>query len=57
MNKLWNGAGKRIQLQEVGTREGLQAEAAFVPTEDKIAWVDALGAGGRGVEDRGGLNA
>lgn len=29
-------------MQEVGTRDGLQAEAAFVPTEDKVALVDAL---------------
>jgi hydroxymethylglutaryl-CoA lyase len=33
---------KRIHMQEVGTRDGLQAEAAFVATEDKIALVDAL---------------
>jgi hydroxymethylglutaryl-CoA lyase len=39
---LWNGAGKRLYLQEVGTRDGLQAEDAFVPTEEKIALVDAL---------------
>ncbi len=34
--------GKRIYMQEVGTRDGLQAEAAFVATEDKIALVNAL---------------
>jgi hydroxymethylglutaryl-CoA lyase len=33
---------KRIHMQEVGTRDGLQAEEAFVPTEDKIALVNAL---------------
>jgi hydroxymethylglutaryl-CoA lyase len=33
---------KRIHMQEVGTRDGLQAEEAFVPTADKIALVDAL---------------
>ena len=38
----WQGQGRRIHLQEVGTRDGLQAEAAFVPTEDKIALVNAL---------------
>jgi hydroxymethylglutaryl-CoA lyase len=38
----WQGAQRRIHLQEVGTRDGLQNEAAFVPTEDKIALVDAL---------------
>ncbi|MBF9264970.1 hydroxymethylglutaryl-CoA lyase, partial [Acidovorax cattleyae] len=32
----------RIHMQEVGTRDGLQMEQAFVPTEDKIALVDAL---------------
>ena len=40
------GAGRRIHLQEVGTRDGLQAESAFVPTEDKIALVDALSEAG-----------
>ena len=39
---VWQGAGRRIHMQEVGTRDGLQAEAAFVPTEDKIALVNAL---------------
>lgn len=39
---VWLGAGKRIHMQEVGTRDGLQAESAFVATEDKIALVDAL---------------
>ncbi len=42
IHNVWQGAGKRIFMQEVGTRDGLQAEAAFVPTEDKIALVDAL---------------
>lgn len=35
-------AAQRIHIQEVGPRDGLQAEAAFVPTDDKIALVDAL---------------
>ena len=39
---VWNGTGKRIYMQEVGTRDGLQVEEAFVPTEDKIALVNAL---------------
>ena len=43
---VWNGARKRIYMQEVGTRDGLQVEAAFVPTEDKIALVDALSEAG-----------
>lgn len=42
MNGVWSGAGRRIYLQEVGTRDGLQAEEAFVPTAEKIALVDAL---------------
>ena len=41
-NGVWTGQGRRIFLQEVGTRDGLQAEAAFVPTEDKVALVNAL---------------
>lgn len=43
---VWDGGGRRIHLQEVGTRDGLQAEDVFVPTEDKIALVDALSAAG-----------
>ena len=41
-NATWTGQGRRIYLQEVGTRDGLQAEATFVPTEDKVALVNAL---------------
>jgi hydroxymethylglutaryl-CoA lyase len=36
------GGGPRIHLHEVGMRDGLQAEPRFVPTEDKIALVNAL---------------
>jgi hydroxymethylglutaryl-CoA lyase len=43
---IWNGAGRHIHMQEVGTRDGLQAETAFVPTEDKIALVNALSQAG-----------
>ena len=39
---VWKGAGRRVYLQEVGTRDGLQAESQFVPTGDKIALVNAL---------------
>ena len=42
LQSTWQGAGRRIHMQEVGTRDGLQAESAFVPTEDKIALVNAL---------------
>ena len=42
----WNGMGRRVHLHEVGPRDGLQIEPAFVPTEDKIALVDALSAAG-----------
>lgn len=41
-NSVWNGAGRRIHMQEVGLRDGLQMEQAFVPTEDKIALANAL---------------
>ena len=43
---IWNGAGRRIHLQEVGTRDGLQAESVFVPTKEKIALVDSLSRAG-----------
>ncbi|GGH63720.1 hydroxymethylglutaryl-CoA lyase [Comamonas phosphati] len=39
---VWQGAGRRIFMNEVGTRDGLQMEPAFVSTEDKIALVNAL---------------
>lgn len=42
MNAVWNGARRRIHMQEVGTRDGLQVEEKFVETADKIALVDAL---------------
>ncbi|MBS0450576.1 MAG: hydroxymethylglutaryl-CoA lyase [Proteobacteria bacterium] len=42
----WNGAARRIHMQEVGTRDGLQVEQAFVPTEQKIALVDLLSGAG-----------
>jgi hydroxymethylglutaryl-CoA lyase len=41
-NLVWDGAGRPIRVQEVGTRDGLQVEAAFVPTAEKIALVNAL---------------
>ncbi len=41
-NKTWQGQGRRIHMQEVGARDGLQMESVFVPTEDKIALVNAL---------------
>src|SRR5262245_46419222 len=43
---VWNGAGKRIYMQEVGTRDGLQAEEAFVPTAEKVALVNTLSQAG-----------
>ena len=46
MTTVWNGAARRIHVQEVGTRDGLQAEAAFVETDAKIALVNALSAAG-----------
>jgi hydroxymethylglutaryl-CoA lyase len=42
----WNGAGRRIYMQEVGTRDGLQAESVFVPTAEKIALVNSLSRAG-----------
>ncbi|KGG82927.1 hydroxymethylglutaryl-CoA lyase [Comamonas thiooxydans] len=43
---VWIGAGRRIHMNEVGTRDGLQMEQAFVSTEDKIALVNALSEAG-----------
>ncbi|MVW70297.1 hydroxymethylglutaryl-CoA lyase [Bordetella sp. 15P40C-2] len=37
-----NTGASRIEINEVGPRDGLQIEKAFVPTEEKIALVDAL---------------
>lgn len=42
----WNGARRRIHIQEVGLRDGLQAESRFVPTPDKIALADMLSGAG-----------
>jgi hydroxymethylglutaryl-CoA lyase len=35
-----------VRVTEVGPRDGLQNEATFVPTDAKVAFVDALGAAG-----------
>ena len=32
----------KIEINEVAPRDGLQIEARFVPTDDKIRWIDAL---------------
>lgn len=37
---------ERVKVYEVGPRDGLQAEATFVPTDAKVALVDALSASG-----------
>lgn len=37
---------RRLHIQEVVTRDGLQAEPAFVPTADKIALIDRLSEAG-----------
>ena len=36
----------RVTIYEVGPRDGLQNEARHLPTEDKIAFIDALSASG-----------
>lgn len=38
----WYGNHRRIRLHEVAPRDGLQSECNFVPTDDKIALIDAL---------------
>ena len=46
VSDVWNGAAggqrRHIHMQEVGTRDGLQVEARFVETQEKIALVNAL---------------
>jgi hydroxymethylglutaryl-CoA lyase len=42
----FDGGGGRIHIQEVGLRDGLQAECRFVPTADKIALADTLSGAG-----------
>ena len=39
-------SGERVRIVEVGPRDGLQNEARPVPTEVKVAFVDALSASG-----------
>ena len=39
-------ADRHVTVTEVGTRDGFQAEAAFIPTETKAEVVDALVAAG-----------
>ena len=41
-DSVWDGARRRIHMQEVGTRDGLQVEEQFVETAEKIALVNAL---------------
>jgi len=36
------GNGQQLAINEVGTRDGLQAECRFVETDDKVALVDTL---------------
>lgn len=43
---VWQGAGRRLFIQEVGPRDGLQMESVFVPTAHKITLVNALVATG-----------
>lgn len=45
-HSIWSGQGRRIYLQEVGPRDGLQVEQRFVPTQDKIRWINALSTAG-----------
>lgn len=41
-----NGFPKKVEIVEVGTRDGFQAEAAFIPTETKIGILNDLIAAG-----------
>jgi len=35
---------ERVAIHEVAPRDGLQMECRFVPTDDKVAWIDGLSA-------------
>jgi hydroxymethylglutaryl-CoA lyase len=41
-----SAGGKRIYIQEVSARDGFQMESQFVPTADKIRYIDRLSATG-----------
>ncbi len=43
---MFEGLPARVQVYEVGPRDGLQNEKAFVPTEDKVRLIEALLAAG-----------
>ena len=43
---MFDALPERVQVYEVGPRDGLQNEHAFVPTEDKLALIGALAAAG-----------
>ena len=42
MSQTMETGARRVALHEVAPRDGLQIEQVFVPTEKKIAWIDAL---------------
>ncbi|MCZ2258199.1 hydroxymethylglutaryl-CoA lyase [Sporosarcina sp. G11-34] len=37
---------ERVYIREVGPRDGLQNESTFIPTKDKIEWIDQLSLSG-----------
>lgn len=41
---MFEGHDRKLRINEVATRDGLQNEAVFVATDDKVALVDRLGA-------------
>lgn len=40
--KILNDNNQKIKINEVGPRDGLQNESVFVPTQDKIDWINQL---------------
>ncbi len=42
----WSGQARMVHVQEVALRDGLQSEATFVPTDEKIKLIDRLAASG-----------
>jgi hydroxymethylglutaryl-CoA lyase len=42
MSAALSGLPSRVFIHEVAPRDGLQIEPVFVPTDDKVAWIDRL---------------
>lgn len=39
--ELWDGLPDKVQINEVGPRDGFQVEDDFIPTDRKVEIIDA----------------